>query len=335
MVLSHSARHICFDLEGPLSPQDNAYELMNLFEGGARVFEVISRYDDLLALEGREGYEPGDTLALIVPFLLYHDIKEGDIHKLARKSRLVDGAVALVSWLQAHEWKVFCISTSYEQYASTITHRVGIPRESVACTKFPLDHYRQTLVEESFSAVKQVEKLLLSLHPAENDEQIRACLDSFFWQELASAEIGSIVREVKPVGGKRKVEALNRFAQECGCALKDFIVVGDSITDAKMLEAVNKAGGLAVAFNANEYALPYATLSLASTNIYDLAIVCEAWRKGGIKAVEGLIKARGGQGGKGNREYFHWLLNDRDLKPVLSVHRRIRRLVREESAKLG
>jgi energy-converting hydrogenase A subunit R len=37
---------ICFDLEGPLAPQDNAYELMKLFPRGGKIFEVISRYDD-------------------------------------------------------------------------------------------------------------------------------------------------------------------------------------------------------------------------------------------------------------------------------------------------
>ena len=70
---------ICFDLEGPLSPQDNAYELMKLFPGGDKIFEVVSRYDDLLTLEERADYEPGDTLALIVPFLILHDISEAYI----------------------------------------------------------------------------------------------------------------------------------------------------------------------------------------------------------------------------------------------------------------
>ena len=55
---------ICFDLEGPLSPHDNAYELMKLFPNGDKIFEVISRYDDLLTLEEREDYEPGDIVAL-------------------------------------------------------------------------------------------------------------------------------------------------------------------------------------------------------------------------------------------------------------------------------
>ncbi len=35
---------ICFDLEGLLSPQDNAYGLMKLIPDGDKLFEVISRY---------------------------------------------------------------------------------------------------------------------------------------------------------------------------------------------------------------------------------------------------------------------------------------------------
>ena len=66
---------IFFDLEGPISPQDNAYEVLGLAKDGERVFEVISKYDDILTLEGREGYEPGDTLKLIVPFLLWNKIR--------------------------------------------------------------------------------------------------------------------------------------------------------------------------------------------------------------------------------------------------------------------
>ena len=99
---------ICFDLEGPLSPQDNAYELMKLFPGGGRVFEVISRYDDLLTLEGRIDYEPGDTLALIAPFLVYHRITEEDVNTLARKATLTNGAMQLISRLSIDGWKIFC-----------------------------------------------------------------------------------------------------------------------------------------------------------------------------------------------------------------------------------
>jgi len=52
---------------------------MKLFPNGDKIFEVISRYDDLLTLEEREDYEPGDTLSLIVPFLALHNISEDNL----------------------------------------------------------------------------------------------------------------------------------------------------------------------------------------------------------------------------------------------------------------
>ena len=78
-----------FDLEGPLSPQDNAYEVMHLFKDGPSLFEVISKYDDYLALQNRHDYEPGDTLKLIVPFLLVNGITEQDIRKVSKRAKLV------------------------------------------------------------------------------------------------------------------------------------------------------------------------------------------------------------------------------------------------------
>ncbi|HDY74734.1 MAG TPA: hypothetical protein ENH51_06460, partial [Euryarchaeota archaeon] len=92
---------ICFDLEGPLSPQDNAYEVMSLSETGRLVFEALSEYDDFLALENRPGYEPGDTLKLIVPFLSYYGITEYDIGRVSEGAVLVSGMKDVVEWLRS------------------------------------------------------------------------------------------------------------------------------------------------------------------------------------------------------------------------------------------
>lgn len=87
------AKLIIFDLEGPLSPMDFGYESMGLFDvevegkrySGKAIFEVISRWDDLLTLDKEHkvpghipDYEPGDTLSWIVPHLIYHKIREDD-----------------------------------------------------------------------------------------------------------------------------------------------------------------------------------------------------------------------------------------------------------------
>jgi energy-converting hydrogenase A subunit R len=325
---------ICFDLEGPLATQDNAYELMKLFSEGGRIFEVISRYDDLLTLVARFDYEPGDTLALIAPFLVCHGIKEHDISALARKATLTAGAVGLISRLSAQGWKIFCISTSYEQYAKRVAHRLGIFSQNAASTSFPLDKFSKDLSKEDFGFLETVEKDILNRHTID-DNWIKKRLDLFYWKELPKTNLGRLVQQVQPVGGQRKVEALRHFADAQKQPFPNWVVVGDSITDFKMLQAVDQAGGLAIAFNANEYALPYATIGLASTHLDDLRPVLEAWRKGKRSAVEKLVREKEKAGGSDDRGNFHWLAGIKSIAAPLEVHKRIRRVVREEAAKLG
>ncbi|MBM3119199.1 MAG: hypothetical protein FJ006_06545 [Chloroflexi bacterium] len=325
---------ICFDLEGPLATQDNAYELMKLFPDGGKIFETISRYDDLLTLEARLDYEPGDTLALIAPFLVYHRIKEDDISALATKATLVSGAANLIARLGADGWKVFCISTSYEQYARHIARRLNIFSQNVACTSFPLDKFSQMLCKEDFRYLETMEKEILTKDSID-DAWIKKRLDRFYWRELPKTNLGQLLEQVKPIGGQRKVEALGRFAKAQGKPLSDWVVVGDSITDFKMLQAVDQARGLAIAFNANEYALPYATMSLASTHLDDLWQILEAWKKGKRPSIEKLVKEKEKTGGNGDRGYFHWLVGIKDISIPLKTHKRIRHVVREEAAKLG
>jgi energy-converting hydrogenase A subunit R len=326
---------ICFDLEGPLSPQDNAYELMKLFPDGDKVFEVISRYDDLLTLEEKEGYEPGDTLALIVPFLVLHGISENDITVLASKASLTGGAAELIFQLQSKSWKVFCISTSYEQYALHIIQKLGIFSHNVACTKFPLNEFCKILCKEDSLLLQQAEQDILKLYPPDDDAKIKQSLDRFFWEKLPATDIGKALQEVKPVGGRRKVAALSRFADKHEQPLANWVVIGDSITDFRMLQAVDEAGGLSIAFNANEYALPYATMSLASTFISDLMSVLEPWPKRQRKGVEEIVRMKERQGGKGDRDYFHWLSGREEIDEIVKIHKQIRQIVRKEAGKLG
>ncbi len=326
---------IAFDLEGPLSPQDNAYELMKLFPNGDKIFEVISRYDDLLTLEEREDYEPGDTLALIVPFLVLHNISENNITTLAHKASFIGGAAELISSLELKSWKILCITTTYEQYAFYLTQKLGIYAHNVACTTFPLDKLCTTLCKEESQLLQQTEADILTMHPATDDDRIKQSLDHFFWEKLPTTALGEAIKAVKPVGGRRKVAALNRFSEKYDQPLSRWVVVGDSITDFRILQEVDRAGGLAIAFNANEYALPYATMSLASTHISDLTEVLETWPTDKRSGVEKIIKAKEKMGGAEDRGYFHWISGRKETDAILQIHERIRRLVREEAGKLG
>ena len=173
------------------------------------------------------------------------------------------------------------------------------------------------------------------MHPVADDDKIKQSLDNFFWKKLPTTNLGMAIKQVKPVGGRHKVAALNRFAETHQQPLSNWVVVGDSITDFRMLQAVEEKGGLAIAFNANEYALPYSTMGLASTFISDLTDVLEAWQKGQRKGTEKIVKEKEKIGGREDRSYFHWLSGRENIDEVISIHKRIRRLVREEAGKLG
>ena len=318
---------IAFDLEGPLSPNDHAYELMALAPGGRHTFEVLSRYDDLLALEGRQGYEPGDTLALIVPFLILYGITEADIGRLAGKATLTPGAAELLARLKARGWQVFIITTTYQPYAYALARRLSVPQERVAATLLPLDSYRKTFSEKDLAPIREMEERIAGLAPEKEDREIKAALDRFYWHDLKVSPLKRVLEQVRPVGGSRKVAALGKFLGDQ--PLREAVVVGDSITDFPMFQAVNWAGGLAVAFNANQYALPYATIGLAAEGLLPLEEVLGAWEEGGRAAAEALVR---GQEKKG-KETFQWLQGKKDLP--LEIHRHYRRLLRDRAAELG
>jgi len=216
-----------------------------------------------------------------------------------------------------------------------MNNKLDIYAHNVACTPFPLDKFRQTLCQEDLKLLHQTEKDILTMRPITDDDRIKQILDNFFWEKLPTTDLGDAIKEVKPVGGRRKVAALNRFADKYDQPLSNWVVVGDSITDFRMLQAVEAEGGLAISFNANEYALHHSTMSLASTQISDLKEALEVWQKSQRRAVEKIVKGKEKFGGSGDRGYFHWLSGRENIDYVIEVHKTIRRLVREEAGNLG
>ena len=328
-----SLRCIAFDLEGPLTSQDAAFELMGQVPGGHEVFRAISRYDDILALSGRPDYEPGDTLALIVPFLLRHRLGAADIQRLAEGAPLIQGAREVMERLTADGYQVCCITTTYEQYACRLTKRLGLPAERVACTAFPIDELRARLGDADLAAVDRVEVALLKLDIEKDEERLRDLLDAFYWQELPGTPLGEAVAAVKPVGGKRKVRALGQFARAWQLDLSRWAVVGDSITDNAMLTAVCIANGLATAFNGNRYALECGNVGVASLSLADVLPLVKAWEEGGLDGARRFV-SRGAKPPDADGPHYHWLAGE-DIAEAVDVHARFRRLVRQAAAALG
>jgi energy-converting hydrogenase A subunit R len=331
---------IFFDLEGPLSPQDNALEVMGLVDEGHQAFAVVSRYDDLLALEGREEYEPGDTLKLILPFLILHGITATDIETVSKAAPLIAGARELVASLVGDGWRVHVISTSYQQHALRIADELGIPEGDVACTQLDLADLASGLGPSDLGFVRDAWDYVLrtgeglsleEIAAGAVDDRIRPRLDEFYWEVMPRTPLGELLRGVEVVGGRRKVGALERFCHGLGVYLGQVAVVGDSITDFQMLKAVEAAGGLAIVFNGNRYALPSGTVGVASVSLLNLLPVLRTWVDHGREALRKAILSSDLGPQQGDAAY-HWLVNCPDLEEATRAHGAARKMARGEGA---
>lgn len=347
-------------MEGPLSSQDNAFEICKQFiregekafsalsyynkeKAAGRLFRMLSRYDDTRTLENIEGYEPGDTLMLIVPFLVEAGVTEQNLREVSARAGLVPGIKEWFEELRISGCSIRIISTSYEQHAYSIARRVRVPLNQVYCTKFPLDRFREEIGKKDLKLVNQVREEIVELYDDEldsrvNDEKIRKLLDPFFWKELPKTKLGKMMRKMKVMGGRRKVGALEEAIRASGGYLSNAFIVGDSITDFRMAQAVEAAGGIALAWNANKYMIPYASCGVAAIDARAVRLLFKAWLEGGRPAVRKKVEAMSKPEDSEKGPYYHWLAG-KDQKyheEVLVIHKRLRVKCRgKETAKLA
>lgn len=69
------------DCEGPLTLNDNAFELaVHFIEDGGELFKILSLYDDYLVdIVKKDNYKAGNTLKLVLPFFVCENIKNDDL----------------------------------------------------------------------------------------------------------------------------------------------------------------------------------------------------------------------------------------------------------------
>jgi len=188
------------DCEGPLTRNDNAQEIAAAFlPHGAELFARLSRYDDLLAdVFRRPGYNAGDTLRLLPPFLVAFGVTDEQVMELSAGNVLmVPGAAELLAELQTL-LPCFIISTSYTPYIRALCDVVGFPFEHCRCTTLSLDAWRLPDTEAAHLrewATRIVERPLIDLPDAAasrgdltpQDRETVAELDRLFWTEMAAS----------------------------------------------------------------------------------------------------------------------------------------------------
>ncbi|WP_405289165.1 hypothetical protein [Methanobrevibacter sp.] len=278
------------DCEGPLTLNDNAYELADEFiEDGGKLFKIISRFDDYLVEDVKlENYHAGDTLKLIVPFYKLAGLTNEKMIKFSRENiYLVDGSDDTLRF--ANELiDSFIVSTSYGQYIEALCNYIDFPFQNTYHTQLDIGwatnfnsfdaksdnvstatNNSQTIVGtkspkfiEELKKVDEFRKIILE-HGEENEDDFNVLYDIFF-NEFPKLEINKYIESVKTVGGKGKQIAVEDIVERFGLESGSIIYMGDSITDVEPLQYARDNGGLSVSFNGNEYPLNVAEIAVIS-----------------------------------------------------------------------
>ena len=117
------------DCEGPISKNDNAFELaQHLMPDGGKFFAKVSRYDDFVAdIEKKPGYKAGNTLQLIVPFLKAYGVTDEAIREFSSEVLLLVPRADEMLRAVSASMPAYIISTSYRPYIDALCAAVGFP----------------------------------------------------------------------------------------------------------------------------------------------------------------------------------------------------------------
>lgn len=256
------------DCEGPLSVNDNAFELAGHFiPQGEEFFSIVSKYDDILVDEvKRPGYHAGDTLKLIVPFLKAYGATNKEVIEFSKKNvLLVPGAKETLNRVKL-TLNSFIVSTSYQQYIKALCDVTDFPFENTYFTRMDLES--QTIKDSEKQKIMEFKDEIVQGLDFEG-------LDKIFFEDIPDMEIGKFLTSVKTVGGEGKKLAVEDIIAKTGITPSKVMYVGDSITDVEPLQFTKQNKGLAISFNGNEYAVREAEIVVISQHTIVTSILSD------------------------------------------------------------
>ena len=282
------------DCEGPISKNDNAFELAaNFIPNGDKLFANISNYDDVLAdILHKPGYSAGSTLKLILPFFKSYEVTDKQMETFSEKNVvLISHSKETLCHVQAIA-SAFLVSTSYMHYIKALCKILDFPCENTYCTKVSLDKY--ALRPKEKEKLKEIANEITQMHLIDiphaararedfspSDQAIIQRLDEIFWSEIPQMSVSKMLSDVVTVGGEQKAKAIRDAVKRLGAELDDVMYVGDSITDAEAFKLVRANGGLSVSFNGNSYAVKNAEVAVLSENNLVTAVIADLFCKFG------------------------------------------------------
>ena len=261
------------DCEGPLTLNDNAFELAdNFIENGGDLFKILSLYDDYLVdVVKKPDYKAGNTLKLILPFFVVENLKNEDLIDFSRNNIYsVNDSKFLLEYLK-ETMNTYIVSTSYGQYIEAVSNYMEVPFENTFYTNVNVDELE--LTDDEIEKINEYKNSILE-NPDDYD-----LFDEIFFSEISEMGIYDKIREIEVVGGQGKKLAIDEIIKRDAINTNEILYIGDSITDVEPLDFARKNNGISISFNGNEYPLKVAEIAIVSPSAIATAVIADIYAR--------------------------------------------------------
>ena len=259
------------DCEGPLTLNDNAFELSaNFIKKGDELFKTLSLYDDYLAdIVKKENYKAGNTLKLILPFFIAENLENKDLVEFSKNHiYAVNDSKFLLKYLK-NTMNTYIVSTSYGQYIEAVSDYMEVPFENTFYTNVNLD--KLVLNSAEIEKINEFKELILD-NPTDYE-----LFDDIFFSQIVEMGIYNEIKKIDVVGGEGKKLAIEEIIARDGIDVNKILYIGDSITDVEPLDFAYKNNGISISFNGNEYPLKVAEIAIVSPSAVTTAVIADLY----------------------------------------------------------
>lgn len=271
------------DCEGPLTLNDNAFELCTHFiENGDILFKILSLYDDYLVDEiKKENYKAGNTLKLILPFFVVENINNNDLINFSKNHiHVVNDSKLLLKYLQG-TMNTYIVSTSYGQYIEAVSNFMEFPFENTYYTDVDLDELN--INNDEMVKIIEFKKQIL-----ENPKDYKL-FDDIFFNEIPKMSIYENIKNINVIGGEGKKLAIDDIISNDNININEILYIGDSITDVEPLRFARDNNGISISFNGNNYPLKEAEIAIVSPSAIATAVIANIYIENDKNAVLNFI----------------------------------------------
>ena len=272
------------DCEGPLTLNDNAFEMAKYFiDNGDDLFKTLSLYDDFLAdVVKKENYKAGNTLKLILPFFALRNLKNKDLIEFSQNNICtVPDAKLLLNYLKG-AMNIYIVSTSYTQYIEAVSKYMEVPFENTFYTDVDMDSL--SLNEDEINKLKNFQDQIIQ---NQGDYEL---YDDIFFNQIANMDICEKIKDVEIVGGPGKKFAIDKIIKRDNININGILYIGNSITDVEPLEFAKLNNGVSISFNGNEYPLKVAQIAIVSKSAIATAVIANIYAENDKNVVLNFIR---------------------------------------------